>query len=89
VLIMATSLALSVARKGGHCASRRGSGTLVCQYGSGVMLPMVDSVEEDSGVRQASGDDIYPDCWKGFGLFAMFSFTSREPFNRESTKRFE
>jgi len=49
VLIMAMSLALSVARKGGHCASRRGSGTLICQYGSGVVLPMVNSVEENMG----------------------------------------
>jgi hypothetical protein len=48
---------------------------LICQYGSGVVLPMVDSVEAD--------------CWEGFGLFAMFSFTSPEPFNRESTRRFE
>src|SRR5229473_861096 len=47
VLIMAMSFALRAARKGGHCASRRGSGTLICQNGRGVVLPMVDSVEEN------------------------------------------
>lgn len=41
---MARSLALRLARKGGHCGSRWAGCTLICQNGSGVVLPMLSGL---------------------------------------------
>jgi len=39
---MERSFGLRLARKGGHAASRWEGGTLICQYGNGVVLPIVE-----------------------------------------------
>jgi hypothetical protein len=41
---MARSLALRLAKNGGHTASRWEGGTLICQYGKGVVLPIIEKL---------------------------------------------
>lgn len=42
--MMARSLALSLAKNGGHAASRWEGGTLICQYGKCVVLPIIEKL---------------------------------------------
>lgn len=51
--MMARSLVLSLAKNGGHTASRWAGGTLICQYGKGVVLPIAEKLSR----RDSEGSD--------------------------------
>ena len=65
---MARSLALRLARKGGHCGSRWPGCTLICQNWRGVVLPMLSGSPVTRGAFEEAADPV---GWSDSGYIVL------------------
>lgn len=68
VLIIERSFGFRLARNGGHAASRWGGGTLICQNGKGVVLPIAAKLWRRVSSRLKENVGLYESAYRRFGF---------------------